>query len=61
MRFDDEFLKKSIEFGIPLTPVDYHSICKGKHIDKLLLGYGHLKPEEIHKGILLLDHFMKQL
>jgi GntR family transcriptional regulator/MocR family aminotransferase len=61
MRFDNEFAKKSKEFGIRITPVDYHSICKGRHLDKMLLGYGHLEPDEISKGILLLREFMKEL
>ncbi|WP_245581116.1 hypothetical protein [Paenibacillus ginsengihumi] len=35
-------------------PVEYHCIRKGAHADKLLLGYGHLEPEEIERGVLLL-------
>jgi len=57
--FDHAFVKESRNRGIRITPVDYHSICKGKHLDKLLLGYGHLDPEEIRRGILLLYDFMK--
>lgn len=60
MRFDNEFAKKSKEWGIRITPVEYHSILKGRHLDKLLLGYGHLEPGEIHRGILLLRECMKQ-
>lgn len=59
MRFDSEFSRKSKSLGIRITPVEYHSICKGRHLDKLLLGYGHLEPDEIHSGILLLRECMK--
>lgn len=57
-RFDEDFVEKSRQRGIRISSVDHHSICKGKHLDKLLLGYGHLEPDEIHKGILLLHDFM---
>ena len=60
MRFDSEFAQRARKCGIRVTPVEYHSICKGKHLDKLLLGYGHLDPDEIRKGILLLHDFMKE-
>jgi len=51
-------MRKSKQFGIRITPVDYHSICKGRHLDKLLLGYGHLEPDEIQQGISLLYEFI---
>lgn len=54
IRFDSEFMRKSKQFGIRITSVEYHSICKGRHLNKLLLGYGHLEPDEIQKGISLL-------
>lgn len=55
--FDEDFMAKCREKGIYVTPVEYHSIIKGIHTDKLLLGYGHLEPEEIRKGISLLYEF----
>lgn len=57
--FDNEFIERSKAYGIRITAVDYHSICKGRHLDKLLLGYGHLEPEEIRRGISLMGNFMK--
>ncbi|MHB8074332.1 MocR-like pyridoxine biosynthesis transcription factor PdxR [Desulfosporosinus fructosivorans] len=60
LRFDSEFAQRAQNYGIRVTPVEYHSICKGKHLDKLLIGYGHLEPDEIRKGILLLHDFMKE-
>jgi GntR family transcriptional regulator/MocR family aminotransferase len=59
MRFDDGFMKKCIRAGIRIMPLEHHSICKGRHLDKLLLGYGHLEPDEIRNGILLLHALMR--
>lgn len=52
--FDESFTLRCKESGIRITPVDYHSIHKGVHLDKLLLGYGHLEAKEIRKGVTLL-------
>lgn len=60
LSFDHEFVRQSREYGIRVTTVEYHSISKGAHLDKLLLGYGHLEPYEIRQGILLLHEFMKK-
>ncbi len=58
--FDDAFRKSGQEKGINLTPVEYHCIEKGRHQSKLLLGYGHLEPEEIRNGIALLCSHIKE-
>ncbi|SMD03103.1 PLP-dependent aminotransferase family protein [Sporomusa malonica] len=58
MTFDQTFAQHCKECGIYITPVEYHSIHKGMHLDKLLLGYGHLEADEIRKGILLLHKQM---
>lgn len=59
MSFDDAFVEASKRHKIRITPVEYHCIRKGEHVNKLLFGYGHLEPDEIYKGILLLRNFMK--
>ena len=59
LRFDDAFRKSSLEAGIDVTPVEYHCIEKGRHPDKLLIGYGHLDQEEIRSGIELLHNHME--
>lgn len=59
LRFDQEFARHCKKCGIRVTPVEYHSIRKGIHLDKLLLGYGHLEADEIRKGILLLHNLMR--
>ena len=61
MCFNGEFVASCKRKGILITPVEHHSIGKGKHLNKLLIGYGHLEPDEIKKGILLLHEFMKNL
>jgi len=53
--FDQAFSLQCKNHGIRITPVEYHSICKGIHTDKLLFGYGHLEPDEIEKGVRLLQ------
>lgn len=58
--FDQEFRSRARERGIFVTPVEYHCINKGKHWDKLLLGYGHLEAQEIRAGISLLHEIITQ-
>lgn len=52
--FDEAFLKNCSEAGIRISTAEQHSIRKGFHRDMLLLGYGHMEPEEIQKSILKL-------
>ncbi len=54
MRFDSAFHKQCLRHGVYVTPVEHHCIKKGRHLDKLLLGYGHLTPEEIFHHVPLL-------
>jgi GntR family transcriptional regulator/MocR family aminotransferase len=60
-RFDAAFRQHCLQNGIDITPVEHHCIQSGDHLDKLLIGYGHLAPEEIRNGIQLLCCVMKQL
>ncbi len=53
--FDHNFAQLGKQQGIHVTPVDYHSICKGVHLSKLALGYGHLDAAGIRQGLLLLQ------
>lgn len=59
MSFDKNFHIKCRESGMNITPVDYYSIQKGMHLDKLLLGYAHLSSKEINDGITHLFNFIK--
>lgn len=58
--FDDAFRKSCREHGINVTTAEFHCIEKGNHRNKLLIGYGHLTPEEIRKGIGLLQRFIAE-
>ncbi len=51
MCFDAAFLEEAKRQGARITTVEAHCIEKGRHGDKLLLGYGHLTPEEIRDGV----------
>lgn len=53
-RFNASFEDFCLAAGLHVVPVAVHCIQSGAHEDKLLLGYGHLKPEEIEKGVWLL-------
>ncbi len=55
MCFDTAFHKYCLAKGVFVTPAEYHSIQKGRYLDTLLLGFGHLTPEEIQRGIPLLE------
>ncbi len=52
--FDADFLQRCYKAGLKIATVEQHSICKGLHQNKLLLGYGHLEPSRIQEGIQLL-------
>ncbi|ULL16347.1 PLP-dependent aminotransferase family protein [Paenibacillus sp. H1-7] len=52
--FDEAISAHLLHNGIRVTPVEHHSIRKGAHVNKLLFGYGHMEPDEIRAGIVLL-------
>jgi GntR family transcriptional regulator / MocR family aminotransferase len=58
--FNKSFLQKCKENGIYLQTIETHCIHKGRHTDKLLLGYGHLDPEDIQADVLLLGKIFNQ-
>jgi len=60
MRFDEAFKRECLQKGLYLTPVESHCIEKGRHQSKLLIGYGHLEPDEIRKGIILLSEIINE-
>lgn len=57
--FDEVFHKSCLQSSIYIKTVESHCMEKGRHQSKLLMGYGHLEPEEIRKSILLLRDFME--
>lgn len=52
--FDEVFEKKCQSAGIRVFPIEHYCISKGKHMDQLMLGYGHLKIEDIQRNVLSL-------
>lgn len=55
MLFNEAFIERCRQNGLLITPVESHCIEKGRHQSKLLIGYGHLEPAEIKKGVFLLS------
>ncbi|GAU76692.1 PLP-dependent aminotransferase family protein [Fusibacter sp. 3D3] len=49
--FDEFFIEKCQNAGIRVFPIEHYCISKGNHMDQLMLGYGHLKVEEIQKSV----------
>ena len=52
--FQDDFQAFCRERGIVVKTMESHCIVKNKHQDQLVIGYGHLEPEEIERGVQLL-------
>ncbi len=61
MRFDEAFKNYCLQYGVYITPVESHCIEKGRHQSKLLIGYGHLEPDVIRNGVVLLSDIIKEL
>ena len=57
VRFTDELLEKAEAFGVRLYPVEAHAIEKGRHEDKVIIGYGNLTEADITEGIRRLQSF----
>lgn len=56
--FDKKLIQKCKDAGVNFRPVEYHSILKGGHCDKILLGYGHMEPDEIRNAVGLLSEMI---
>lgn len=51
IQFGATFMDEAKRQSVRITTVETHCVQKGRHEDKLLLGYGHLTPEEIQSGV----------
>ncbi len=49
--FTESLINRIGEEGVYVVPVERHALLKGKHADEILLGYAHLDPEEMRKGL----------
>jgi len=51
INFSNAMLEKIEQFGVKVYPVEEHSIMKGNHNNRIILGFGHLKKEDIQEGV----------
>lgn len=51
VQFSDSMLHKLEESHLRVYPVEKHAINKGRHRNKIILGYSNLSPDEIKEGI----------
>ena len=51
VQFTQELLEKTQQLGVKVYPVEDHAIEKGKHHNRIIIGYGHLTTEEIKEGV----------
>lgn len=49
--FTEEVLKKIMKQKVKVYPVEKYALKKGKHMNEIILGYGHLSIEEIEEGV----------
>jgi len=49
--FSKELIGEIEQIGVKVYPVEDHTIKKGKHLNRIIIGYGHLKNEEIKEGV----------
>ncbi len=56
--FDKDFINNCKRNGIRINTVEHHCISKGLHMDKLLIGYGHMEPDEIRVAVSVLHGYV---
>ncbi|MDF2854507.1 MAG: GntR family transcriptional regulator [Neobacillus sp.] len=52
VEFNEHLIDWIQKHSVQIYPVDYYSIIKGRHCNKIVLGYGSLSTEKIEEGIL---------
>ncbi len=52
--FTDELVKRLLNAGVYIVPVENHAIIKGKHIAQIILGYAQLTQKEMDRGLTIL-------
>lgn len=50
-RFTPDWIEALAQDGVRVYPVTHHAVDRERHADKLILGYGHLSPEQIRTGV----------
>lgn len=60
-QFPTEVIGRIKKFGVKVYSVDQHAIQKGVHLHQVILGYGHLKEEQIQEGVRRLHEALKSI
>lgn len=51
VEFTEDLIERLYQNHVKVYPVEHHAIDKGRHVNKVILGYGNLREEEIETGI----------
>lgn len=51
IEFTSELIERLYQNNVKVYPVEHHAIDKGRHVNKVILGYGNLKINEIEEGV----------
>ncbi|WML28672.1 PLP-dependent aminotransferase family protein [Neobacillus sp. OS1-32] len=51
VEFTEDIIKRLFQNHVKVYPVEHHAIRKGRHVNKVILGYGNLRTEEIKEGV----------
>lgn len=51
IEFTEDLIERLYQSNAKVYPVEHHTIHKGRHVNKVILGYGNLKAEEIEEGV----------
>ncbi|WP_075980133.1 MocR-like pyridoxine biosynthesis transcription factor PdxR [Bacillus massilinigeriensis] len=49
--FTEKLIERLYQSNVKVYPVEHHTIQKGRHVNKVILGYGNLREEEIEEGV----------
>ncbi|SFG93661.1 GntR family transcriptional regulator / MocR family aminotransferase [Desulfotomaculum arcticum] len=49
--FSEQLIRKALDQGVRIYPVEQHAICKNRHLNRIILGYGNLTQEKVEEGI----------
>ncbi|MED4354612.1 PLP-dependent aminotransferase family protein [Schinkia azotoformans] len=51
IEFTEDLIERLYQNHVKVYPVEHHTIHKGRHVNKVILGYGNLREQEIEEGI----------
>ncbi|SHE10724.1 HTH-type transcriptional regulatory protein gabR [Chlamydia abortus] len=61
IRFTNEVLEQMLGAGVSVHGVEMHAIQKGRHENRIILGYGNLEEQQIEKGISRIKHVLDNI